>query len=61
MLHSTLKLKSFLESTLLSARAKKSDIEELCLKALKYNFLGVCISPYFVALAAAWWKQGRIS
>jgi deoxyribose-phosphate aldolase len=52
-LHSTLKIENFLESTLLNPRTQKSDIEELCLKALKYNFFGVCISPYFVAFAAS--------
>ncbi|MDO9535856.1 MAG: deoxyribose-phosphate aldolase [Bacillota bacterium] len=42
---------SFFESTLLNAKATKENINELCRKAIHYNFCGVCVNPYYVPLA----------
>jgi deoxyribose-phosphate aldolase len=46
-------LERYLESTLLRADADKKDIKRLCEKALHYNFLGICINPYFVPYAVS--------
>lgn len=54
----TINLGRYLESTLLRADAQKNDIRELCEKALNFNFLGVCINPFFVSYAASI-LQGR--
>jgi len=52
------KMERYLESTLLRADAGKNDIRELCAKTLHFNFLGVCVNPYFVPYAVSL-LQGR--
>lgn len=47
------RIERYLESTLLRADAAKKHIEELCEKALRFNFLGVCINPFFVSYAVS--------
>ncbi|MGI5876641.1 MAG: deoxyribose-phosphate aldolase [Dethiobacteria bacterium] len=48
----TLKLEHYIESTLLRADAQKQDIENLCSAAVRYNFCGVCVNPYYIPLAS---------
>lgn len=40
-----------IDHTLLKPQAEKSDIEKLCNEAKQYEFISVCINPYFVDLA----------
>lgn len=53
------RMEKYLESTLLRADAGKDDIRELCTKALRFKFLGVCVNPFFVPYAASI-LQGRV-
>ncbi|MCX8187508.1 MAG: deoxyribose-phosphate aldolase [Nitrososphaeria archaeon] len=41
-----------IDSTILSPKASKVDIEKICLEARKYGFAAVCVNPYFVKLAS---------
>jgi deoxyribose-phosphate aldolase len=41
-------LNRYLEHTLLKATATQKEIEELILEAEKYNFVGVCVPPFWV-------------
>lgn len=41
-------LNRYLEHTLLKATTTQEEIEELILDAEKYNFVGVCVPPFWV-------------
>lgn len=41
----------YIEHTLLKPEATKKDITKLCAEAKQYEFLGVCVNPYYVPLA----------
>lgn len=45
-------LASYIEHTLLKADATDGAIKILCQEAIKYQFVGVCINPYYVEQAA---------
>lgn len=47
-----LTLAGYIEHTLLKPTATDKDIEMLCKEAIEYQFLGVCINPCYVELAA---------
>lgn len=44
-------LAKMIDHTLLRPDASSKDIEDFCKEALNYNFMAVCIQPYFVPLA----------
>ncbi|MEA3496723.1 MAG: deoxyribose-phosphate aldolase [Bacteroidota bacterium] len=46
-----MELNKYIEQTLLKPDATKEQIKALCIEALEYNFVGVCIAPYFVKYA----------
>lgn len=46
-----MKINKFFDHTLLAANASEEQIEKLCVEAKKYDFMSVCINPYFIPLA----------
>lgn len=46
-----MKINKFFDHTLLAADASEKQIEKLCEEAKKYDFMSVCINPYFIPLA----------
>lgn len=44
-------INKYIDHTNLKAFATKKDIEKLCDEAIKYNFVSVCVNPYYVILA----------
>lgn len=55
-----LRLERYLESTLLRADTQKIEIENLCSTAIKYNFCGVCVNPYYIPLAFSFLGGSKI-
>ena len=53
-------LAKYIEETLLTADATVIDIENLCEKAKKYGFYGICVSPKYVELAKELLKATEI-
>ena len=53
-------LNSYIEHTILKPDTKKDDVERVCLEAIKYNFLGVCINPNFVKFARTLLKEQKV-
>jgi deoxyribose-phosphate aldolase len=47
-----MKLNKFIDHTLLKQDAKSEQIVALCEEAKTYDFMSVCVNPYFVSLAA---------
>ncbi len=45
-------LASFIEHTLLRADVKDSDIKRVCEEAVRFNFVAVCIPPFYTSLAS---------
>ncbi|MBL6962832.1 MAG: deoxyribose-phosphate aldolase [Bacteroidetes bacterium] len=46
-------ISQYIEHTFLKPEASKADIEKLCLEAIDFDFVGVCVPPYYVKLASA--------
>lgn len=46
-----MKINKFFDHTLLAANATEEQIIKLCDEAIKYDFMSVCINPYFIPLA----------
>ena len=46
-----MKLNKFIDHTLLKPEAKEADIKKLCAEAREYDFMSVCVNPFFVSLA----------
>ena len=46
-----MKMNKYFDHTLLAANATKSEVEQLCKEAKEYDFMSVCVNPYFVPLA----------
>lgn len=44
-------MNQYIDHTLLKAKATRSEIERLCQEAKKYQFMSVCVNPYWVAYA----------
>ncbi len=44
-------MNQYIDHTLLKAQATRSEIERLCQEAKKYQFMSVCVNPYWVAYA----------
>ena len=53
-------LAKYIEETLLTADATVVDIENLCERAKKYGFYGICVSPKYVELAKELLKATEI-
>ena len=49
----SMKLRAFIDHTLLRPEATHADILQLCREALEYNFASVCVNAYWVPLAAS--------
>ncbi len=45
-------LEGYLESTLLRPDARIEEIEKLCSEARQYDLCGICVNPYYIALAS---------
>ena len=48
-----MQLNKFIDHTLLKADATTEDIVKLCLEAKKYQFMSVCVNPFFVPVCKA--------
>ena len=46
-----MKMNNYFDHTLLAANATRSEVEQLCKEAKEYDFMSVCVNPYFVPLA----------
>ena len=46
-----MKMNKYFDHTLLAENATKSEVEQLCKEAREYDFMSVCVNPYFVPLA----------
>lgn len=46
-----MKMNKYFDHTLLAANATRNEIEQLCKEAKEYDFMSVCVNPYFVPLA----------
>lgn len=46
-----MKMNKYFDHTLLAANATRNEVEELCKEAKEYDFMSVCVNPYFVPLA----------
>lgn len=46
-----MKMNKYFDHTLLAANATRSEVEQLCKEAREYDFMSVCVNPYFVPLA----------
>ena len=46
-------INTYIEHTILKPDVTSTQIEELCQEAIKYEFAGVCIPPFFVKKAAS--------
>lgn len=46
-----MKMNKYFDHTLLAANATRSEVEQLCKEAKEYDFMSVCVNPYFVSLA----------
>ena len=44
-------LNKYIDHTILKPDATENDIIKLCEEAIKYDFMSVCVNPYYVALA----------
>lgn len=44
----SLNINKYIEHTNVKPYATKDDIKKLCEEAIKYNFYGVCVNPYYV-------------
>lgn len=47
-----MKLSKYIDHTLLKPEAKEADIKKLCAEAREYDFMSVCVNPFFVSLAS---------
>lgn len=46
-----MKMNKYFDHTLLAANATRGEVEQLCKEAKEYDFMSVCVNPYFVPLA----------
>lgn len=46
-----MKMNKYFDHTLLAANATRNEVEQLCKEAKEYDFMSVCVNPYFVPLA----------
>lgn len=53
-------LAKMIDYTLLRPEASSRDVEEFCKEALEYNFMTVCVQPYFVPLVSKLLKDSEI-
>ncbi len=55
-----MELNSKIEHTILKADTSEKEVETLCNEAIKYNFFGVCVPPYFVKQASLLLKDSKL-
>ncbi|MFA7367854.1 MAG: deoxyribose-phosphate aldolase [Bacilli bacterium] len=55
-----MKVNKLIDHTLLKAFATNEDINKLCEEAKKYQFMSVCVNPYFVPLAKELLKDSEV-
>lgn len=55
-----MEINKYIEHTNLKNTATLSDIEKLCKEAVKYEFSGVCVNPYYVKLTKEYLKSTNI-
>lgn len=53
-------LNSYIEHTVLKQVTTRADVVKLCEEAMKYQFLGVCVPPYFVDAAVKELKDSGV-
>ncbi|MFQ5712672.1 MAG: deoxyribose-phosphate aldolase [Candidatus Scalinduaceae bacterium] len=53
-------LARFIEHTLLRPDVKDSDIERVCEEAVRFNFVAVCIPPFYTSLASGILKHSGV-
>ena len=53
-------LNTYIDHTILKPTLLVSEVEELCLEAIKYNFYAICIPPNFITLAKQLLKNTNI-
>lgn len=55
-----MKYNKYIDHTLLKSDATKEEISSLCLEAIKYDFMSVCINPHYVSLASSILKDSDV-
>lgn len=55
-----MKLNKYIDHTLLKPEATKTQIENLCKEAIKYDFASVCVNPTYVAYCAKLLKNSDV-
>lgn len=55
-----MELNKYIDHTILKADACQSDIEMLCKEALEYDFMAVCINPYWLSYARTLLKNSDV-
>ena len=55
-----MKLNKYIDHTLLKPEATKTQIENLCKEAIKYDFASVCVNPTHVAYCAKLLKNSDV-
>lgn len=55
-----MKYNKLIDHTCLKQDATKADIEKLCKEAIEYDFMSVCVNPYYVELAAKMLKKSDV-
>ncbi|RMA96081.1 deoxyribose-phosphate aldolase [Hydrogenothermus marinus] len=56
----SLNIAKYIDHTNLKPFASKDDIKKLCNEAIKYNFYGVCVNPYYVPFVKEYLKESDI-
>jgi deoxyribose-phosphate aldolase len=53
-------LAALIDHTLLKPQATAADIRKLCQEARQYQFMAVCVNPYWVALAVSELAESQV-
>ncbi|MBC7797665.1 MAG: deoxyribose-phosphate aldolase [Pyrinomonadaceae bacterium] len=56
----TAKIARMIDHTLLKPEATRAQIEKLCAEAVQYDFVSVCVNPYWVATAKGFLKDSQV-
>lgn len=55
-----MKINKYFDHTLLAANATKEDIVKLCSEAKEYDFMSVCVNPYYIKIAKEILKESDV-
>lgn len=54
------KINRYIDHTLLKPETAKENIKRICEEAMQYNFMSVCVQPFWVKDAAAYLKDSKV-